>query len=53
MSSGTTATEPESTQAAKPRTDAGKQGDRTISGPDKRRVNGAPSGTSASQSSGD
>ena len=53
MSSGTAATEPESTQPAKPRTDAGKPGDSTISGPDKRRANGAPSGTSAGQSSGD
>jgi hypothetical protein len=61
-STGTSATEPNpwagpstprpEAGKPKPRPEAGKPGDSTISGPGQGRVNGAPSGTSASQSGG-
>ena len=52
-STGTSATEPNpSAGPSTPRHEAGKPGDSTISGPGQGHVNGAPSGTSASQSGG-
>jgi hypothetical protein len=53
-STGTSATEPNPLAGpSKPRPKTGKPGDSTISGPGKGRVNGAPSGSSASQNGGE